>query len=86
MDKHVARVFNAMNKSHDIRKATLYLSPTQTIKISRQHRDRRSERHTYLLTVGEPNYLEKRFIASCKKAGEKFPVRKIQLKHYKTIS
>lgn len=83
MDKHVARVFNAMNQSHTIKKATLYLSPKQTIKITRQRHDRRASRHTYLLTVGAPNYAERIFIKSCIKAGERFPVKKIQLRHYK---
>lgn len=82
MDKHVARVFNVMNKSHDIRKATLYLSPTRTIKITRRFHDKRSTRHTYLLTIGEPNFAEKRHITTLKAAKEKFPVRKIQLQHY----
>lgn len=82
MDKHVARVFNAMNRSHDVRRATLYLSPKQTIKITRQRHDKRSARHTYLLTTGAPNYREREFIKDCIKAGEKFPVRKIQLQLY----
>lgn len=32
------------------------------------------------LTIGRPNYVERRFIKSAKKAGEPFPIRKIQLK------
>jgi len=82
MDKHVARAFNALNRRHDIRKATIYLSPKLTIKITRQRRDRRSNHHTYLLTVGAPNFVERRFIESCRKAGEKFPVKKTQLQFY----
>lgn len=82
MDKHVAKAFNAVHRLHNVRKATIYLSPKQTIKITRQRKDRRSSHHTYLLTVGAPNFLERRFINSCQKAGEKFPVRKTQLQFY----
>lgn len=82
MDKHVARVFNALDQSHDIKKATLYLSRKLTIKLTRQRRDRRSDHHTYLLTVGAPNYRERAFIEAALTAGEPFPVKKIQLQHY----
>ena len=32
------------------------------------------------LTVGRPNYLARRFVKACLKAGETFPVKKIQLR------
>lgn len=32
------------------------------------------------LTAGRPNYQERKFIKLCKKAGEPFPIKKIQLK------
>lgn len=42
----------------------------------------RHTRETILLTFGAPNYLDRIFIAKCKKAGESFPVKKIQLRAY----
>lgn len=35
------------------------------------------------LTLGRPNFAERKFVKLCKKAGEKFPVKKIQLKFAK---
>jgi len=35
-----------------------------------------------VLTIGRPNYAEREFIKLCKKAGEPFPVKKMQLKFY----
>lgn len=32
------------------------------------------------LTIGKPNYKERNFVKQCKKAGEPFPIKKIQLK------
>ena len=34
----------------------------------------------FVLTMGKPNFAERAFIKKCKKAGETFPVKKIQLK------
>jgi hypothetical protein len=66
------------------RQAVIYLSPTTVVKASRQFKvDRRNRRTTIVLTVGAPNYSGREFIKLCQKAGEKFPIRKIQLKFYK---
>ena len=37
-----------------------------------------------VLTIGKPNYPERQFIKACLKAGEKFPIRKIQYKFLKS--
>lgn len=71
------------------RKVTLYLSPKLTVKASRMayprdkkrgHFDRRATRADTHVTVGAPNYEERRFIKACAKAGEPFPVKKMQIK------
>ena len=66
------------------RKATAFISPTLTVKASRVLFNKKiygSERRAdIVLTIGEPNYAERRFIQQCKKAGEPLPVKKIQLK------
>lgn len=35
-----------------------------------------------LITIGRPNFAERKFIKDCKKAGEPFPVKKVQFKFY----
>jgi len=66
------------------KKATKYLSPTLVIKATYQGKPGKSaETHTALVTIGSPNYEERKFIKLCKKAGESFPVKKIQLKFAK---
>ena len=64
-------------------RATYYLSPAFTVKAVRRHRiDRRDSRVEIVLTFGAPNYKERLFIKACKRAGESFPVKKIQLKAF----
>ena len=63
------------------KQATFYLSENCTIKATFSSKCKRRE--IVVLTVGRPNYSERKFIALCKKAGEKFPIKKIQLKWHK---
>ena len=63
------------------KKATKYLDSKTVVKASRIGRlDRRETRTHIIFTVGAPNYEERRFIADCKKADEKLPVTKLQLR------
>lgn len=68
----------------DARSATKYLDPVTTVRVSRQifkhGGERRGADKTLLVTIGRPNYAARQFIRDCKKAGEPFPVRKIQLR------
>ena len=65
------------------KKATKYLSPDAVVKATRPHKPSiRSRSTTLVVTFGKPNYAEREFIKSCRKAGEPFPVRKVQLKHF----
>ncbi len=67
-------------------KATKYLSPTLTIKATRKrYKGKFLKGHAIeiVFSVGKPNYEEREFIKKCKKAGEPFPVKKIQLKYLK---
>lgn len=62
---------------------TKYHSPSHTVKLTRRHKpDRRNRRVEFVLTVGVPNYQERDFIKAAKKAGELFPVKKIQIRAY----
>lgn len=70
-------------------RATKYLSAKQTVKATMRHGRfayrivdgaRVLVRAEVLVTIGKPNFAERRFIKLCEKAGEPFPVKKIQLR------
>ena len=66
-------------------KATEYVNPTLICRATRKRSGKKIDhRHNIeiILTVGKPNYVERDFIRKCKKAGEPFPLKKIQLKVY----
>lgn len=87
MMKHIEPVVRAVLNG-PFWKATKYVSPK--IVITATQRRYRGDRLADLgdrevladivLTIGRPNYLQRQFIADCKKAGCPFPIRKIQLK------
>jgi len=66
------------------RKATKYLDDHTIVRATQsgwfeKRKPRASARTASLiLTVGKPNYRERKFIALCKEAGEPFPVKKTQ--------
>ena len=63
----------------NLRRATAYMSESLTIKATAQRRtDKRHKSVTVLVTVGKPNFLERKFIKVCKQAGCAFPLRQIQ--------
>jgi hypothetical protein len=81
--KAIAKVSAVLVSDHATRRATYYLSPTMAVKATRQRRmNGRSIRDTFLVTVGRPNFIERRFIGVCQKAGESFPVKKVQIKFW----
>lgn len=64
-----------------LKHATKFLTSQYTVKAT--HRgtwDGRDSRNEILVTVGRPNHAERRFIRLAKKAGEPFPIKKIQVK------
>ena len=67
-----------------VRKATCYLGPKETLKVTRQSLllRRKAMQETYIVTYGRPNYEERQFIKNCLAAGEPFPVKKVQLKRW----
>ena len=89
--QHFSRVAAALLDS-GARKATLYLSPKLTVKASRsiykkkdgsyqKVEDKRASRADIVFTAGVPNYEERLFIRQAVKAGEPFPIKKVQLKY-----
>ena len=64
-------------------RAVKYLSPTETVKATRRTYKRAHHGRgpvEILFTLGPPNYEERKFVRACERAGEPFPVRRIQLK------
>lgn len=63
-------------------KATKYLSEKEVIRAVRTRFGNKFNPRRIEVTVSrcKPNFLERQFIVACKKAGEPFPVKKIQLK------
>ena len=77
------KVIQALVKAR-ARKATLYLSPKEVIRATRPcyggKLPRKGSNLEIVLTHGRPNYEERQFISKCKKAGEQFPVKQVQLR------
>ena len=66
-----------------VRKATAYLDTNLTVKVTFVGKPDRRQRKAgeFRLTVGRPNYAERKFIKQCIAAGETFPLKKVQLRH-----
>ena len=63
------------------RSATVYLSTTQRVTATHIHKPSARNRSTTIaVTYGQLNYAGREFVKACKRAGEPFPVRKVQLK------
>lgn len=63
------------------RKATAYISDSMVATATARHRpDGRAKRTEFVVKLGAPNFLERRFIKACKKVGVCFPLRQVQLK------
>lgn len=78
--KQTTKVVSALIVS-GAKRATLYLSAKE--RVSAQYvgrRDARDRRHIIVVTIGTPNYADCEFIRRCRRAGEPFPVKKVQLK------
>ena len=68
----------------DARRATKYISDKLVIRATRrQYKGTPSKGNIEItLTIGKPNFLERKFIKACKKAGERFPVKNTQMKWF----
>lgn len=77
----VDKAYRAMRDNTEAKQVIVYNSPKSTVKLTRIRRfDKRSRGESFVLTIGSPCYRAREFIKLCKKAGEPFPVRKVQLK------
>ena len=67
----------------DYKSVIKYVTPKFVVKATwHQKPNNKNRSESILVTVGQPNYLERKFIKLCEKAGEPFPVKKVQLKYY----
>lgn len=81
--KHILRTIEALLTVTDAHRASLLVAPTLTVVVTRQRRhDARDRSHTYLLTIGRPNAVNRNRIKFYQRAGVKFPVRKVHLSYY----
>lgn len=70
----------------EARKTVKYVSPVLVVRAVRKTYGKKIlKRHNteIILTIGKPNFLEREFIKTAKKVGEKFPIKKIQIKYTK---
>lgn len=71
------------SKATGVKSAVKYIGEKEVVKATRRFKpDELNEREEIVLTIGKPNYAERKFVKLCKKAGEPFPVKKVQLKFY----
>lgn len=66
-----------------INKATKYISPTLVVRATVPLEKGKYPRYpkTLVLTIGRPNFLERKLVKVLQKAKEPFPVKKIILKN-----
>jgi hypothetical protein len=76
------KLFDEVMLSEVVKKATKYVSEGCTIKVTKIGKPKKNSNLEFKVTIGTPNYLERQFIKDCIKVGEKFPIKKIQLKFY----
>jgi hypothetical protein len=66
-----------------VKKATVFQHPELTVVACHHGKPDNRSRHTeLLLAIGKPNYHNRQFVKACLKAGEKFPVRRVQLEWF----
>lgn len=81
--KALAQVTEILLSEPEVRKATVYFDDQTVIRATARGKlDARARSTTIVLTVGKPNFVERRFIRLCHKAGEPLPVKKVQLKFW----
>ena len=74
----VTQVLEIMLRIPKAKRATKFLTPTQIVRTTRRHKGV----NEFVLKIGSPNYLDRDFIKACRKAGEPFPVKRVQIQMY----
>lgn len=79
-DKALARATAALLAAN-AHTATVYLSEKETVRVTRRlfHGRPSAKALDLTVTIGKPNYKARAFIKLAVKAGERFPIRRVQL-------
>ena len=78
----IARCVAAL-QANGAKKATVYLSSKLVVSACRRFRpSRRARQEDFVLKLGAPNYLERKFLKACLAAGEPLPVKRVQLRDW----
>lgn len=75
---YILKSLAVLDDKPEVRRATTFVSPKITVKVTKQRRTRANARQkTFLISVGTPNFLERRFLKTGK--AKKFPLPKYEL-------
>lgn len=76
-----AQVVDSVVINPNIKTARKYLAPNLVVKATRHGKfDARSHSQNIVLTVGRPDYKAREFIKTARKAGQQFPIQKLQFR------
>jgi len=79
-------MINVMLGDSTIHTTTLFVEPKWIVRVTRQGKpDRRDRRATFLVTEGVPNCDAQKFIKQAQRAGEPFPIKKLQYRFYPVL-
>lgn len=71
---YIFKSMAVLDEKPELKRATIYVTPKVTVKVTRQKRTRaNAKQRTYLVSVGSPNFLERRFLKAGKVAKYPFP-------------
>jgi hypothetical protein len=79
----ITKAVEAVLELPSVRKATVFQHPELTVVATKRHKGTKRDRIEVLLTIGRPNSRNRKFVKDYQKAGEPFPVRRVQLEFYK---
>jgi hypothetical protein len=76
----VEKTVDTLLRVHTAKRVTCIVSPTLSVCATRRFKySPRNTREDLALTIGRPNYRSRQLIKLAKKAGEPFPIKKLQL-------
>lgn len=79
----ISKTILALFEEPTVRQATTFLSERLIVRATARFKfAKRMRLNEIVLTVGQPNYREREFIRTCKKAKEPLPVKNVQLKFW----
>lgn len=78
-----ARCLSTLQQNRELRRVTAYVSPVETVKVTRRHKpDRRYRHDEFVVAIGVPNYRERLWLKDAKAAHVTFPVRNLLLTYW----